>query len=364
MKLIDRYLLREYLAVLAYCLVAFVSIVVIFDLFEHLTVFLDRRPSWREIAVYYGYVVAPSFEYMAPTSLLLGTLYTLWQFTRHNEITAMRAGGIGLWRIVTPFLCVGLAFSILTAVVKETVTPRASRWIAEFLEGPDDMSSVMKDLAHYNTLGRRLWLIGGIDLDRPEQLKTVKVTQERPDGTRQSEIQAGRAEWLDGQWWLFSPVERRYNEADDPMGPAAPLGPTIDSAVQLDFFDERPSDFADEVIDWDFLSSRAIWRYLKRHPNISPQDKAHRELLLHQRMAMPWACLVITLMAIPAGLRGGRRGVLGGVILTVALFFAFYACMQVGRYLAMRQTISPWLGAWLSNIVFTLSGGMLAIRIR
>jgi lipopolysaccharide export system permease protein len=89
-----------------------------------------------------------------------------------------------------------------------------------------------------------------------------------------------------------------------------------------------------------------------------------KELTLHQRMATPLAGFVAALFAIPAGVRGGRRSAMAGVILTVASFFGFYALMQVGAFLALRQWVAPWLGAWLSNIVFLGVGSIMVSRVR
>jgi lipopolysaccharide export system permease protein len=366
MKLVNRYLLREYLTVVGYCLLAFVMILFLYDLFDNVPTILKLKPPLEKVLLYYALTLAPSLEYLAPASLLLATLYTLWQFTRRHELTAMRAGGMSIFRIMLPFVGVGLAFTLLTIAIKELVTPRAERWTRDFVSRVESHEpAVYHDVAHYNSLGRRQWLIGRLDTSRPDEVDAVRVTCERADGTRYLQIEADRAKWLDGQWWFFHAVRQEFDHQDNPIGQPEPVKPPGGSdVVEMDFLDEKPQDFADELTNWDFLSSGAIYRYLRRHPALSPRDLAQKELTLHQRLALPWACLIVTVFAFPAGVRGGRRSAVMGIVLTVLFFFGFYALMQVGALMAMRLLIRPWLGAWLSNIVFLGGGLVMSARIR
>jgi lipopolysaccharide export system permease protein len=367
MKLIDRYLLREYILVLSYCLIGFSMIFVIYDLFDHLSSFIDNEVSFTLILRYYASLLAPSLEYLAPASLLLATLYTLWQMTRRNELTAMRASGISIYRIMSCFLAVGLFFTFTTALIRECVTPKAMAWLQDFEADEDETGSgarVYHDLPYYSSVANHLWMIGRLDADAPNKLLNVKVTRERPDGSRYEELEADRAEWLDGQWWFYNMTVQKYDEDENPVGSAKPVIEGHSTVTELPFLTEQPQDFVNEITSWDFLPSVAVIRYLKLHKDLSPKDRSQKVLSLHQRLAAPWACFIVTLFAIPAGVRGGRRSALAGVFTTVGYFFGFYSLMQIGLFLGLRGLIWPWLGAWLSNIVFLFTGTVMVSRIQ
>ena len=161
MKLLDRYMLREYVITVIYCVVAFALVQIVYDLFYRFTKLLAANVSALQMARYYLGYLAPRLEFMLPASLLLATLYTLWQFSRHGELTAMRASGVSLYRLMLPFLAVGLVFSVLTAVLKETLAPREALWAEEFRQNnfhePD--GRLYHNLAYYNALDRRPWRI-------------------------------------------------------------------------------------------------------------------------------------------------------------------------------------------------------------
>ena len=365
MKLLDRYLLREYLVPITYCLLAFCMVFIIYDLFDHLSNFIQARTPVLLVARYYLCKLTPNLEFLIPAALLLATLYTLWQLSRNNELTAMRSNGVGLNRIMAPLLLVGLVFTILTAVLKEAVAPGAARWATDFYD--NDFKPVEAKLHHnqhyYNSIGRRQWHIGRFDLKRPDTLYRVTVDQERENDIPAWTIAAKQAQWLDGEWWFFDVFRQEYNEFGYPVGTGEKL-PGSRLGKAFDAFTENPMDFVDEVCLWEQLSTAEMLRYLRVRPNMSDEEIARKRFDIHSRLAMPWACLIVTLFGIPAGARHGRQSALTGVFIAVGFFFAFYALMQVGVLLGKGRLIWPWLGAWLSNIVFLTAGLQMVKNMR
>lgn len=366
MRLLDRYLLQKYLVSVTYCVFAFCTVFVIYDLFDHLAKFIESQTSALMVLRYYVFLVAVTLEYLLPASLLLATLYTLWQLTRNNELTAMRACGVSFFRIMLPFLAVGLAFSLLTLALKETFAPRASVWAEQFAKSgyrSAEAKEAAREHAYFNSKDHRMWLIDHYNPETPGRLEGVKVTQERADGTRTEEVSATVAEWLDGTWWFHDPVLQRFGPADSAVGQPVRVAPGGGS-VEMTSLTEKPSDFAISFKPWEYLSSAEMRRYIRAHPRLSDTRRAQLLFDLHLRLAMPWACLIVTLFGIPSGARSGRQSALTGIFFALAFFFGFYALMQIGMFMAKSQMIEPVLGAWLSNLVFGATGLGLALRMR
>jgi len=366
MRIITRYLLREYLVNLFYCLTGFAMIFVVFDLFDRLSKMLKAETPFWVAVKYYLCMLASAAPYLLPASLLLATLYTLWQLSRHQEVTAMRANGIGLYRIVLPFLAVGLAASVLTGAVMEFIAPRATFWATNLSRNRHQVAERMlvPHHAYYNANDRRQWLIDLFDLNTPRFMKGIKITEERPDGTRIREVEARRARYMDGNWWLYGVQVQHFDRDDNPVGTLTPEIAGPDSIVEMREYDETPEDIVLGLRDWEMLSSLEMLKYLRNHPNISHRSAVHRRFDIHNRLAAPWACLVVALFGIPAGVQGGRRSALSGIFLAVAMFFAFYAFSQVGIFVGKREVVWPWLGAWLPNIVFLATGCVMIWRMR
>lgn len=366
MKILDRYILRTLLVPVGYCLFTFSALFVVWDLFNELARFLDSKTPPAMIALYYGALILPSLEYLVPASLMLGTLYALWHLTRSNELMAIQASGIGFHRIITPCLCTALAATIALAAVKETVGVKAFVWTKEYRRArfKTTTEEIVEQLTYYDTRSHRLWLVEQFAPDRPGVLNGVKVTQERPDGTRVRDVHATKAEWLDGTWWFYDPRIQNYDAEDNPVGEPVPAAVGPHAVREMPDITEAPDVFVRAVREWLFLNTWDMIRYLRDHPDISRTAARQKRFDIHSRLAMPWACLIATLFSIPAGAKSGRQSPLTSIFLAVGFFFAFYALTQVGLVLGKSGALPPWLGAWLSNIVFFVSGIAMIIRLR
>lgn len=354
MRLITRYLLRQFLGPLAVCLLAFNTMFLVFDLFDNVSRFLDANLAWPHILRYYGGLIATYSHWFAPASLMLATLYTMWHLSRNSEITAMRASGISFSSLAAPFVATSIAVAGLTAYTAEYIAPDASAWSTRLKERQFDPASASADIRllhpYYNAVGRRMWRFERVDVSSERSLSTitnrVTVTQERPDSINDWAVGAERVDYLDGEWWFTRPTYTHY-DIDGGELPAAdaPLGaPTLTRVPGLD---ERPRDMLVVGREWDTYSLRDMLWSVRRGPVQDPS----KWFDIHYRLASPWACVVITLFAVPAGLTTARQSVLRGVFTALAAFFGFYALTHFGVFLGKQGMLLPWVAAWAPNVV-------------
>ena len=132
MRILTRYVLREYVVPLSYCLTGFVSIYILFEMFGSFSRLTAAKPGWEKIVRYFAGYLAPYFEWLAPACLMLATLYTMWNFCRHSELVAMRASGIGFFAIVKPLLFVAALMAVFVAYVNEVFVPANAQWAKQF----------------------------------------------------------------------------------------------------------------------------------------------------------------------------------------------------------------------------------------
>ncbi|MCF7837947.1 MAG: LptF/LptG family permease [Candidatus Marinimicrobia bacterium] len=363
MKLIDRYLIRSLVGPLAYCLSGFVVIFVLFDIFDNLSEFIEARTPLLEVVKYYLYLLPSLAIYIVPISLLLATLYSLSQLTKNNELTAMRASGVSLYRLLLPYLAVGFIASSLLAGLNQRLAPASAYWAHQFVrqqkyKGRMDVY-LAHNLAYKNDAARRVWFIGQFDT-RDASMEHVEVIQQRPDQTDQYRIQASRAQWLDGHWVFHNVKEMHFDE----QGYRLPAPPQESFRREMTAFNEVPSDFINDIKDPEFLSAREISLYIERHANLAPETVVRLLCDRQSRMATPWIGFVVVLLGIPFGSQTGRKGALLGVILSLSMFFSYYVLMQVMTALGKQQALSPELAAWGPNLLFLAIGLALVYRMR
>ncbi len=104
--------------------------------------------------------------------------------------------------------------------------------------------------------------------------------------------------------------------------------------------------------------------FLRTHPRLSDEKRAQVLVNFHQRLAMPWMCLIVVLFGIPFGATTGRRGAFLGIVAALALFFVYYLLLKLGIVMGNRQFLAPWLAGWLPNLAFSAMGVILVYRHR
>lgn len=366
MRLITRYLLREFLGPLSACLLAFNGIFILFDLFDHVSRFFESGLPWFGILKYYASLVSSFSHWFVPASLMLATLYTMWRLSRNSEITAMRASGISFHRLTAPFFVVSIIMALGTAINVEFAVPQVSAWMQRLKSNGFQLAAADHDIRrqhpYYARAERRMWVFTQVDASRESGFALarhpVAVTQERLDGIRDWTITAERAAYLDGHWWFTRPQKIYYdiNGVELPLT-EAPLGmPTLVRMIELD---ESPRDMWLDVCEWETLSARDMLRIIRQEVSRDPVKLFD----LQYRLAAPWACVVVTLLAIPGGLTTARQSVLRGLFMALAAFFGFYALTHFGVFLGQQGHLPATVAAWYPNVVFLLAGGVMYRRL-
>ena len=365
MRILFRYVLREFLVPLFYCTAGFVSIYVLFELFNSFSRIAKARPPAGTVVLYFAGYLAPYFEWLAPACLMLAALYTMWSFCRHSELIAMRASGIGFMTIVAPMLLVALAVTCAVYWVNESFVPKYGQWARNFRMARFDESEMagQDKVVFRNTAERRTWNIGRLAGDGATVLEDVSVKQDRPDGTRELNITAPRAEYLDGEWWLSDPVVQHFDahgrETADPHPALAGFSLRVFPELT-----EKPRDFVIQNRDWNFGSVGDRIRYLATHGSLEESTRISYTYDVWAKAVAPLACLVITLFAIPAGVATGRQSVFKGVVGALAMFFAFYA-LTIGFMVVAKKGLCPApIAALTPDVVFLAAGIVMLHRQR
>ena len=373
MRLLDRYLFRELLIPLAFCLGGFLVFWISFDAFNSLSDFQEAKLRLPDIVQFYLAMMPEFLATILPMVLLLALLYTLTNHARHNEITAMRAAGVSLWRACLPYFAVGLVGSAVLFGLNEWAVPRGEDWSDRIMNRYVQKAEVpgkpteLRNFGFNNARHHRAWFIGEYHVKTGEMLKP-QVNWTLPDGSNHR-LYADRAIRTNHQWMFFNVAQ--YSQADA----AAPLLPSLQTNVLvMPEFDETPAEIRSEIkISAYEIQHRTrqadipladIWGYLRLHPRLPRTDAGWLFTKLHGRLAAPWTCLVVVLIAIPFGVSSGRRNLFVGVAGSIFICFAYFVIQQVGLALGSGGYVPAWLGAWLPNVLFGVAGLVLTARVR
>jgi len=370
MRLLDRYLLRELLVPLSYCLGGFFLFWLAFDLFSYMGELQDHKLRGGDILEYY-LARSPEFlVFVLPMALLLALLYTLTNHARHHEIAAMRAAGVSMWRLCVPYLGVGLAASLCLFALNEFCVPNSSEYAERILNRrvQNVKKGVFPAAGLANLREKRTWLAGEYN-PRTSEMLNPQVLWILPDGS-QLWLLASRAIRARGVWTFYDAREYRTTTDTNSM-----LAPSVQTNVlAMPQFRETPEEIESEIKVSRGMSLRSrnkadipisqLVDYLRLHPHPPDSIKPWLYTKLHGRLALPWTCLVVVLIATPFGAASGRRNVFVGVASSLFICFVYFVLQQFGLALGTGGYVPSWLAAWFPNLSFSLAGMGMMARIR
>ena len=371
MRLLDRYLFRELLAPLAYCLGGFLIFWISFDAFKSLSEFQDDKLHLADVVEYYLAMLPELVVTVLPIALLLALLYALTHHARHNEITAMRAAGISLWRVCLPYLIVGILAGIALFVLNEGCVPHSTVWVRHILnrhvQRREDLEAQNRFTDFVNTREHRSWHFSEYHIKTTEMLNPI-VIWNLPDGSMR-QLKADRAIHTNGMWTFFGAKEFEQVSTNAPLLPSLQV-----SYLPMPEFDETPKQILSEIKINNYQGVSVLHQtdipladlvaYLRLHPDLSRADSSRLLTELHARLAAPWTCLVVVLIAIPFGTVSGRRNLFVGVAGSIFICFAYLVIQKVSLALGSTGHMPPWLAAWLPNLVFGATGLWMTARVR
>jgi LPS export ABC transporter permease LptG/LPS export ABC transporter permease LptF len=359
--ILDDYVLRDFLIYLAMIGGAFVMLLLVFTLFELLGDILRNSISVLTVGEYL-LNVTPYFLYypIAPMSMLLAVLVTFGLLQRTNEITAIKATGISLYRIIVPVL-------VASALVAGVLFLSDQFYLPYTNKRQDELRNRIKGKPAQTYLRPdRKWIFGQhfdiyyyqlFDPDR-DTFGGVSVFQFDPQTFQITHrIAAGRAHWSGpmGRWVYEQGWERSLN------------GSVIENYRKFDAatypqLAEAPAYFKKEVKQSSEMNYEELRRYI-RDLEQSGFDVVRLRVQLHKKIAYPLITLIMAVLAIPFALSAGKRGALAGVATAIGIGVVYWTISGLFEAMGNLSQLPPALAAWSPNFVFGFIGGYLILRM-
>ncbi|MGH7725244.1 MAG: LPS export ABC transporter permease LptG [Candidatus Eiseniibacteriota bacterium] len=355
LRLLDRYLLREFLTLLALSLCAFIVIFAIVDLFEKIQDFMDGHASAWIIARYYAYKIPWVIVQVLPVALLMSTFLTLGQMSKFNELTAMVTAGLSTGRIILPMLAVGLLCVGLSFLLNESIVPDATRKRDAILdtEVRRRVPGKPPTYANLTVLGHEGRVYTAKLYHVAEQtLHDVTITEFKENAIARR-IDARTARW-DGHEWTFRDGVDRTFEGDREI--ARPF-----ATLRIPDLPERPADFEKESEDPDEMGFAALSEYVKRLRQSGLRVEKY-VVDLHLKIAFPFINLIVVVMGAALASRMRNANAALGFGISVFTAFFYYGLMRAGQALGQAGTVSPIAAAWFANALFGAVATVLLIQ--
>jgi len=302
-----------------------------------------------------------SFQ-VAPFAVLVATLLTLGVLSRNHEITAMRANGISLYRIASPFICfafaVALALFGLTAVLIPIATAKSDYVRAVKIEKKSGTLAFKAERPWVRLSNHVLMNVEAIDPDGTT-LRSVRLYRLGSQFRLTEIVEAKELRYTKRGWYLINGIQRNLHDDG-----ALVVEPFQFKPLALD---QTPADFSAAVtLESDEMTLRTLHAYADR---LRREGYNFSRFITdyHGRIAFPFVSIIMVIVGISLSLRqSGARGGSIAVGMGQALFigFLYWATHSVAIAFGRTAVLSPMMAGWIANLLFLSFGSYLFLRVK
>ena len=354
-RLHDRYLLRQFIRIFLFSVLAFTLIYITINVFEEIDNFIDHNAKIEHIALFYLYTVPYILTYIIPVSLLLGAIFSMGILARRNEITALISSGVSLVRIAAPIFVAAILVSVFSTWFNDRVVTQASRLGKDVknheIEGRPRSDPSLKDNFHYLGEAGSVYLARRYN-DLTKTLQDV-VLQQFDGNTLVRRVDAKSAKWMNGQWVFASGFERMFEGDTERVRAFDEL-----AAPELA---EKPDDFAKTEVEEENMNYAELKSHIDR---VRRSGGTVEKYLtdLYFKFSYPLAGSIFVLLGVALSSSKRKQSIATGFGLTLLIAFVYYGVLRIGQTLGYTGFLPPFIGAELGNIVFFTVGVILLGR--
>jgi LPS export ABC transporter permease LptF/LPS export ABC transporter permease LptG len=358
--LIEGYVMREFLGYTGLLLATFLILILVFTVFELIGSILQHHIALGVVLEYLLYI-SPQMLYMTiPVAILVGVLLTFGLMSKSNEITALKATGVSVYRLLVPALTVAIALSGAQFALDATLLPSFNRRQDQLhaqIKGQPPQS--YHDPEHKWVFGRHndIYYFSFFDPSRQE-FAGISVFSFNPASfTLTRQIFARRARWdATVPGWVFtSGWVRTYAD-----GASATYQPFLVSTFAG--LPELPSYFATDARQGSQMTYAELRSYIASLRR-SGYDASRLSITLAKKIAYPLITVVMALLAFPFALTVGRRGTVAGIAVGILVAIVYWSTASLLQALGNLDQLPALLAAWTPDVLFLGASLYLLLRL-
>jgi len=356
MKVLSRYIFRQFVTSFLFASIAFVLLFMLIDMVENLDDFVDQNIGLTGILHYYSLTIPATVQITAPVAALLASILSAGRFSASNELTALGSAGLGMRQLILPFMTGGAIIALVNFFNASIVEPAAAG--ARIAYKRTILNETRKGLhAGFNIQllepDGSVVTIGSFD---PLSSTAKDVTVERFDGSRlRSRTDAPEMVFNPQlQQWIMPVASRRSFAADTGSAEFSSGGDTI-------ALDVSPQSLRELNLQPEEMTLVQHYRYLVDKARAGFPKLERATVKLHAKISMPLSSMIVILIGVPLATMKQRNGRAAEITLALFIGLLFLGLQRTVATMGYNGIIEPWAAAWLPLMVF-LAAGLLLYR--
>jgi lipopolysaccharide export system permease protein len=353
MTILDRYISQQIIRYFGATFALVTAIYMIADFFEKVDNLIESGLSFPKAALYF--LSRIPLEQLIPASTLLSVMVVFGLMNKHNEIIALKAGGISIYRLLKAPLFLGVLFSLVLLMLSEVLLPivrsSANRiWLEEV------------EKAQVVAQRQNIWLKGQhaiyhIQFFDPVRMRAFDVSLYYfdDDFRMMRRIDAGQGDYLNEKWVFHDVMEQVRNTEDGSFT----VQHRDQLAIPLNF---EPMDLKRVVKNSDEMNLMELADYIQTAES-DGYDATSFRVDWHAKVAYPLVCVILSIIAVSIAGRGRRGENFAIMVVTgIGLAFCFWVLNGFSLSLGYADMLPPLVAAWLPNIIYFFTAAVLLLR--
>ncbi len=359
MKILDRYLVKQFIQTIFFGLIAFTLIFVVIDMMENLDDFIDQNVA-APVILHYYFVFSPDIiKLITPIAVLFGALFTAGKAAQLSEITAIKASGVSMYRFMLPFVITAFFISIFSIYFAGYMVPMANKTKLNI-----EMNYLKKGFTYtgsnifFQDSKTRIVNISYFDNSMLQANRVSIQGFDKNDITKMYyRIDAARMNYdtLNHTWIAKNGIERVFHGNRQTA--------EYFKNMELDSLNFTPSELLTKQQKPEEMNLSDL------KSSIATQERAGNNatdslIEYYSRFSFPMASLVIVLFGLPISANKRRGGLAVQVGINILITFIYLVFMKISQAFGKNGALDPLLTAWFANLIFLAAAVFNLIRMR
>ena len=353
MHIIDKYILKRYLATFSVMLLLFIPIGIVIDVSEKVNRMLQNKVAFSSIAMYYLDFTIYFANLLFPIFLFLSVIWFTSKLANNTEIIAILSSGISFNRFLRPYIIGASIVSVFALLMGFFLVPKASEGFNNFrymyLKG-NGKNNMRQNSDVFRQIDDKTYIYVGSFNQGNQTAFYFSLEKFKKDNTLDFKISATRIKFNeeDSTYTMFGYNKRTVGVLNDKIE----ILQKKDTVFTFDLEDLTPTVYVAETLSLGELNNFIDKERERGSSNINTYL-----VVLYKKYSIPVSAFILTIIAVSVSSMKRRGGMGMNLAIGIGLAFTFIFFDKIFGVLAEKSTIPPLLAVWIPNISF----GILAV---
>lgn len=347
LTIIDKYILKRYLATFFIMLILFIPIGITLDVSEKINRILENNVPFISVAEYYLDFIIYFANLLFPIFLFLSIIWFTSKLANNTEIVAILSSGISFQRFLRPYIIGATIVSLLALLMGFFLVPKASEGFKNF---------------------RYTYLTGG---GKEEMRKTNDVFRQISDSefiyASNLNIETNTAYSfvlekfeneklkykITASTIVYNPKLKNYTLTNYTKRTVGELDDKIESELTKAMkFNFEIEDLTPVVYIAETLMPTELDKFIEKERKRGSSNINTYLVVKYRKYTIPVSAFILTIIAVAVSSMKRRGGMGINLAIGIGVAFSYVFLDKIFGTMAEKSDFSPFIAVWIPNVVF------------